>query len=196
MKKLLKGNNKGFVLVETLIATVFVAAIFSIIYINFFPLMGEYEKRENYDDVDSKYGAFWAKRLVEDSDKFDFGSHHGFLVLGHLCLAKNEFCTTMYNDNNKLNRCNNILTGLKVKQIVLTPYKLSQIKEKIKENDAMVSNLTSEMKEYIKYLPEYDNYHSLYDNDYRVIVEFEKTDKDGLGNEITYNTFSTMEVNK
>ena len=52
------------------------------------------------------------------------------------------------------------------------------------------------MKEYIKYLPEYSNYHSLYDNDYRAIVEFERTDKDGLGREKTYNTYSTMEVNK
>ena len=57
MKK--KLNNGGFVLVETLIVSVFVMSIFSILYNNFFPLMGEYEKREVYVDVDAKYATFW-----------------------------------------------------------------------------------------------------------------------------------------
>ena len=54
----MKKNNKGFVLVETLVVTVFVMAVFSVIYISFYPLAGEYERRESYDDVDSKYGAY------------------------------------------------------------------------------------------------------------------------------------------
>ena len=52
---MLKINSKGFVLVETLVVAVFVSAIFSVIYSNFYPIMGEYEKREAYDDIDSKY---------------------------------------------------------------------------------------------------------------------------------------------
>ena len=47
-----KNNKNGFVLVETLIVVVFVAAIFSIMFLNFYPLIGEYERRENYDDVE------------------------------------------------------------------------------------------------------------------------------------------------
>ena len=45
----MKKNNKGFVLVETLVVTVFVAAVFSVIYINFYPLVGEYERRDFYN---------------------------------------------------------------------------------------------------------------------------------------------------
>jgi hypothetical protein len=62
MKKL---NNKGFALVETMVVSVFIMAIFTIIYTNFYPLVGEYEKRENYDDIDSKYGAYWVKRMIQ-----------------------------------------------------------------------------------------------------------------------------------
>ena len=51
MKKI---NNKGFVLAETLVVTVFLMVLFTMIYSNFYPLIGEYEKRENYDDVDGK----------------------------------------------------------------------------------------------------------------------------------------------
>ena len=60
---MLKLNNKGFVLVETLISAVFIMSIFSIIYVNFYPIMAEYEKRETYDDVDSKYATYWIKKI-------------------------------------------------------------------------------------------------------------------------------------
>lgn len=63
MKKI---NNKGFALVETLIVSVFVVSLFLIVFSNFYPLMAEYEKRENYDDIDSVYAAYWIKKLVED----------------------------------------------------------------------------------------------------------------------------------
>ena len=66
MKKL-KNNSSGFVLAETLVVTVFLLAIFAAIYSGFYPLMGEFEKRETYDDVDGKYSAYWIKKLIQDS---------------------------------------------------------------------------------------------------------------------------------
>ena len=61
-----KCNQKGFILAETLVVTVFLLTIFALLYKNFYPLMGEFEKRENYDDVDGKYSAYWIKKLIED----------------------------------------------------------------------------------------------------------------------------------
>ncbi|MBQ8132614.1 MAG: hypothetical protein IJ193_08995 [Bacilli bacterium] len=61
-------NNKGFVLVETLIVAVAVSAIFAMVFKHFYPLIGEYERREDYDDIDSKYGAYWIKRMIQDPD--------------------------------------------------------------------------------------------------------------------------------
>lgn len=46
-------------------------AIFSVIYINFYPLAGEYERREFYDDVDSKYNTYWIKTFIQGSS-YDF----------------------------------------------------------------------------------------------------------------------------
>ena len=63
MKKI---NNRGFVLAETLIVSVFLLVIFGMLYSNFYPLIGEYEKRESYDDVDSKYAVYWIKKMIED----------------------------------------------------------------------------------------------------------------------------------
>jgi len=66
MKKI---NNKGFILAETLVVCVFLMLMFTMIYTNYFPIIGEYEKREVYDDVDGKYVAYWVKKLVE-SDQY------------------------------------------------------------------------------------------------------------------------------
>lgn len=63
---MIKNNSKGFVLAETLVVTVFLVIIFTMIYNNFYPLIGEYEKRESYDDVDGKYAVYWLKRMIED----------------------------------------------------------------------------------------------------------------------------------
>lgn len=65
MKKL---NQKGFALAETLIVTVFLMVLFGMIYSSFFPLIGEYEKREVYDDIDGKYSVYWIKRMIESSE--------------------------------------------------------------------------------------------------------------------------------
>ena len=43
-------NKKGFMLVETLIVSVFILAIFSLLYTNIIPLVGEYERLKNYDN--------------------------------------------------------------------------------------------------------------------------------------------------
>ena len=64
MKKI---NNKGFVLAETLVVTVFLMVLFAMIYSNYLPLVGEYEKRETYDDVDSKYSVYWLKSMIESA---------------------------------------------------------------------------------------------------------------------------------
>ena len=63
-----KNKESGFVLAETLIVTVFLMTMFGLIYTNFFPLIGEYEKREVYDDIDSKYAIFWIKRMIESNE--------------------------------------------------------------------------------------------------------------------------------
>lgn len=63
MKKI---SNKGFVLAETIVVAVFMVTILSALYSNYFPIMANYEKREYYDDLDSKYTAFWLKYMLQD----------------------------------------------------------------------------------------------------------------------------------
>ena len=112
MKKL-KNNRSGFVLAETLVVTVFLMIIFGVIYSNFYPLIGEYEKRETYDDIDGKYAAYWIKRLIEDGSyqlNLNLGADAAFKTKGY---ARFE-CDGFKLDETKRQMCINLVHELEI----------------------------------------------------------------------------------
>jgi len=145
--KFKKINNKGFVLAETLVVTIFLMTIFTMIYSYFYPLIGEYEKRETYDDVDSTYSIFWIKRLVEDPS---------YSITSNLA-KKNDFqrdgyfrfeCKDILNDDYKRETCRNLVKALQVDNcdangnncnIFITKYRIGgtgvSFKKTVKKND-------------------------------------------------------------
>ena len=118
MKKI---GNKGFVLAETLIVTVFLMVLFTMIYSNFYPLIGEYEKRENYDDVDGKYTAYWIKKMIE-SDGYVLKAADG--TCNESCQKRmysmNNWgymrfeCKDMKTDNNQQEMCKSLVNALEI----------------------------------------------------------------------------------
>lgn len=127
MKKI---NSSGFVLAETLIVTVFLMVIFSMIYSSYFPLVGEYEKRENYDNVDGKYAVYWLKRMIEDpsynipSSKSNYIKNNGYIRFE---------CSDIVEDEEKRSFCINMVKNLQVSncdklgdncEIYITKYRL------------------------------------------------------------------------
>ena len=198
----MKKNNKGFVLVETLVVTVFVAAVFSVIYINFYPLAGEYERREFYDDIDSKYGAYWLKVFIQRSSySLNKSSiqNNGYVMFS---------CDNLSNEQDR-NVCKAMYQRLQVKQAIISYYQLSDngVEDNPSQNDGL--NYTGLKKKapsdttlknqpsllsYIEYLPKYE-VKSLNGAQYRVIVEFERSG-DLVEEEDPVLTYATMEVIK
>lgn len=175
-----KLNNNGFVLVETLIVTVFVMTIFAVLYNNFTPIMGEYEKREFYDDIDGKYAAYWFKILIEKDDysiPTTVGSSPWYT----------EFQCGNLVDGVKQNLCNELSGRLGVQKIYITQYNLSNFK-----NNTLTSSgsFSGGIHRYVGYLPDF-TLESLNDAKYRVIVEFERSDGAG-GNYMAYSTFEVI----
>lgn len=62
MKKL-KGN-KGFALVETIICALFVAAIFTLLFTQLYPISGNFEATEYFDDIETKYIAHYLRQII------------------------------------------------------------------------------------------------------------------------------------
>ncbi len=167
MKKL---NNKGFVLAETLVVATFVMGIFAIFYNNFYPLMSEYEKRETYDDIDSKYSVFWIKRLIQ------LNSYNATNMINNV--NSNGFYRFTCNDIMDADRkkiCDALLEKLEVSKaggvynIYITKYNLTTFKNKVRNNNAFSSSL----QDYVLYLPDYKR-ESLNFANYRIIAEFER----------------------
>ena len=62
-----KINNYGFAMVELLIVAVIVLTIFSILFSNYLPLLGQYENRILYNDVTGQYSSFYLRRIYKNS---------------------------------------------------------------------------------------------------------------------------------
>ncbi len=190
---MLKNNNKGFVLVETLVVAVFVMAIFSVIYTNFYPIMGEYEKRESYDDIDSKYASFWFKRIIQ-SESVNFTN-----ILTDIGNKKyHEFVCNDINSTDATARkiCNDLRTRFGVEKIYITSYKLgnrNNIDDKDNFKGIVEGNsiFSSGMQDYVAYLPTYSKVSSLNGACYRLIIEFHHTRNDN-----DFYTYSDIEILK
>ena len=216
-----KFNNKGFVLAETLVVTVFVMSIFTLLYVNFFPLLGEYAKREFYDDIDSKYDVYWLKRMIQNSAMLsdttfnaktlqvsnnryaeitcnDFESQYQGMCKEYI----NMLVATDPNDHSNTDEVNKN----KLIRIYLTNYKLGNKQnpelsfKQLVKNDSESDNprFSTNFHDYVSYLPNYETNASPNGAWYRIIVEFRRkidvnsnSDDDNL-----YYTFSTIEINR
>lgn len=181
MKKL---NNKGFALVETLVVSVFVVTIFTLIFTNFYPLIGEYTKRETYDDTDGKYAAYWMRTIVEDniSKNTTVLNTLKTQVDSNKYYYKLDCNNASFNDNVKT-LCVNLSTKFNIKNMYITKYNLTNLKSI--DNSGGFSR---GMEEYVIYLPRYVKVSSN-NASYRILIEMNRT-KDGND----YNAYSTMEV--
>ena len=103
MKKL---NQKGFVLSETLVVTVFMMIIFTLIYTSMYPIIGLYEQREVYDDVDGQYAVYWVKRMIENDHYKD----------GNINIGAEKYVRFSCNDleDSKKQMCSEMVNALEI----------------------------------------------------------------------------------
>ena len=192
MVKMKKLNNKGFVMTETLVVAVFILGIFGIMYNNYYPLIGEYERREVFDDVDSKYGAFWVKRFIQhDSYQFDVDMRNSINTNGYTMFS----CEHITTDDYRKTMCLKLVRELEIKdyssqpKVYITKYNLETFKNYVKA-DTEYATFSGGFADYVNFLPIY-KVGSLNNAFYRVLIEFERS-KNG----VEYTTYSTIEVKK
>lgn len=153
-------NNKGFLLMESLIVAVFVFTIFSFLYRNLVPLMGEYERRYNYDDIDSVYAAHLFRNLLLADDNFDT------LVAGVMDnpnIGANDI--TDCSKWSQMDLCNALKEDLNITpspssaandgKIYVMRYELSKVKKLIADDKLFSSNTERGIRSYLTYLPNY-----------------------------------------
>ena len=173
-----KLNSKGFALVETVIVSVFVMGIFTLLYTNFYPLIGEYEKREGYDNIDSVYKTDLIKRFLSNNQSILKISDDLDEVPQKLnCDNTGSYAT----------ECKELMTSLENPKVYITNYTITNLKKNIDSTD-----LDSGLKEYIKYLPKYEK--NTYNYKYRVIVKYTKTINEGTNDSEDIYKYATLGV--
>ena len=73
MKKL---NKNGFILVVTLIVTVFVVTMFIVVYQSTIPILGDFEQYNKYEDIDAIYSANLYRQMLVKYGNFTYISDY------------------------------------------------------------------------------------------------------------------------
>ena len=91
-------NKKGFVLMETLVVTIFTLFTFTILYNTIVPLLGKYTELSYYNDVDTTYDLFHIKKLIVNDTNYTNITSNNFKILAcnNGTIANQEACYNLF----------------------------------------------------------------------------------------------------
>ena len=212
-----KIGEKGFALAETLVCALFVAAIFIIIFENYLPLMAKYNRTEKYDDLDSKYIAFYIRTFIETDNSSVINSIHNKLT-GQMYtfkpLAKTvtdaditeiadattgpfELCTLLSKENKQ--KCQYFIDESNITKVYLVPYSTKELKSKVKDPDVAntyieLKNISVPLQLYIENMPSYEATKNNKAGYKRLIVEIKHVDNNSDDSNGVYYSYATIEL--
>ena len=128
-----KNNQNGFVLLETVIVTVFIISIFTFVYISVVPLIGKYDELDNNYELEKTYKLYHVRDAIYKDENFN-----NIIKDEYKIISVNEF-----NDKEYYNNLVNVLFD--------DDYQIIYIK-KIDENIENAINTLNLKKSFIEYI--------------------------------------------
>ena len=162
-----KMNNRGFLLVESLVVTTFVLTVLVFLFVQFKNLFNSYENSYDYNTVEGIYNLNTFKNYLTSPDvSVSRNGNYTVIFEGTSCSNVNSF-------NNDV--CNNLGKAMNLKTLIyLDESKLDSLKDSLKDSGDSV--FTSSYKDFLSRLKEQSN-------DIRLIGQF----NDGTYATITYD---------
>lgn len=167
----MKKRNEGFVLLETMVVSVFVISTLVFLFVQFNNLKKSYDNSFKYNTIPGLYG-------VENINKYLLTGYYIKLSADvdtsdnkYIELSKDGICNSTYFSSD-INYCNRLIKDLNIKTLLIT-------KEDVKKLKIFLSNnniYSTELLEFIKKISSKNN------SEYRIIAEFND------------NTFANIEV--
>lgn len=154
-----KKNNKGFMLAETMIVSVFVLTTLVVVYAQFRMINSSYNYTFKYNTVNSLYLTDGIRNYLQENILPSLISELKNNDQKYIDITN---CSETYLGNK--NYCQNLFKVSEVKQIIITDDNLDQLKQKLDE----IRYLDENMIDFIKTV----KYEGLSDT-YRIIVLFE-----------------------
>lgn len=140
-----KFNKKGFVLLETLVVSVFIISTLVVLYVQFVNLKKGYDTSFKYDSVSNLYGLKQVDNFI--NKQYGYGDLKDDLKnssLHYIELFKDR-CEIQYFSNN-YSYCNKLLNYLDIKTLLIIDNKLDVIKQNFKENNPYSNGLYNYLK--------------------------------------------------
>lgn len=154
-------NKKGFILVETLIVTLFVVTLFILVYQNLVPSIGEYETMNNYDDVDSVYASNLFKENLLRYGNMDYIS--SYLSSNTYLDITNCDNTNVYKNSEYCKKIKKSLSILEDDYIFITNYDISSFRNTVKTEERFDSGKLSNFRSYLATVSATDSFYDVND---------------------------------
>ena len=92
------NNKKGFVLMETLVVTIFTLFIFSTLYTSVVPLLGRYKELSYYNDIDTTYDLFHIKKFLTSDGKYSelVKKNYQVITCNEGVILNQDVCYSLY----------------------------------------------------------------------------------------------------
>ena len=149
----MKKNSKGFVLIETLIASTFILGTLVFLYIQFSNVKRAYDVSFDYNSIPNLYSAKTLEQYIKEQgyqniiNQID-ENEYGFVDISS-CLEFNSYCKPL-------------LEALNINQIIMTKNDISSL-----QNNLNSTNFSSTFKNFIKKIDS-----KTINNKYRLIINF------------------------
>lgn len=157
-----KNNNKGFMLLETMVVSAFIITTLTFLYVQFSNLKKNYDESFKYDTIPELF-------KTKEIDKF-INNNYGYADIINDVKESEDKYIELYNNScnmtyfSKYNSyCNRLMNDMNVKTILLVSTDLSKLINKLKTNNKYSNSLYL----YIKKINQSTN-----NNSYSLIVEF------------------------
>ena len=155
-----KMNNRGVMLLETLVVSTFIITVLVYLYVQFSNLKHNYDTSFKYDTIPGLYS-------LKEVDKF-INKKYGYADLKeavddkkYIELYNNGCNLTYFSDN--YSYCDKLMSDINIKYLLLVSSNLSALKNSLKENNRYSNGLYN----YIKRI----NYNSN-ENTYILVAQF------------------------
>lgn len=178
-----KMNKKGFVLIETLVVTVFVVTLFIFVYRATLPSIGEYEQQNYYDDIDSVYFSNLFKQMITRYANIEYIDAY---LADHSYMEVTD-CrdTNLYTNNAYCQLIEDKISINSTDKVLITAYDIRDFRKEVKSNDFFDSGTLSNFRDYINTVSNHESFYSRingvtsYVGKYRLFVIRTVVDADG-----------------
>lgn len=157
-----KNNNRGFMLVEVLLVSVFVSTVLLVLFVQFKKINNNYKKSFNYDTVEGLYLINNIKNrfiTANDSNGYNFSNFNTFFKNENL-KYDNVLNSSIVSYNSNDNYFINLLNESSIKQLYI-------VKKDAKEDMLKDKKISIELRDYIKYMK-----FKTYNSNYFLVAEF------------------------